>query len=122
MPAGRRKPGRKNSRKSTGREPAESRASEALTIAWTVSVTGALVADLMLLAAHLYVRSYPEAQRAKFFAALLLLLASGMGAVSLGLLPAVWRTRRLKPPQGYVVFALVVAVTPILAMVARLFG
>ena len=50
----------------------------------------------------------------------MLLSAALMGAISLALLAAVWRTRREKPPQGYVVFAAVVAVAPIIALMARL--
>ena len=47
------------------REPVESRASEAITIAWTVSVTGVFVADLIVVAAHLYIRSHPQSQPAR---------------------------------------------------------
>jgi hypothetical protein len=102
------------------REGAESRASEAVTIAWTVSVTGVLVCDLIVAAAHWYVRSHPNAQPARAFEAIMLLSAALMGAVSLALLPVVWRTRRLKPPQGYVVFAALVAAAPIIVLAARL--
>jgi len=120
MPAARRNPRRKNAKARTGAEPAESRASEVLTIAWTVSVTGVVIADLMVVAAHLYARNQQEEQPALFLEALLLLLAAAMGTVSLGLLPAVWRVRRLKPPQGYAVFAVLVAAAPIAAIIARL--
>jgi hypothetical protein len=101
------------------REPAETRASEAVTIAWTVSVTGVFVADLIVVAAHLYARSGPPAQPARALEAIMLLSAAIMGAASLALLPVVWRTRRLKPPQGYVVFAAFVAVAPIIVLIGR---
>jgi hypothetical protein len=100
--------------------PADSRGSKALTIAWTVSVTGVLIADLMLVAAHLYGRSHPEGRPARVLEAILLLSASAMGAIALALLAVVWRTRHLKPPQGYVVFAILVAAAPIVALIARL--
>jgi hypothetical protein len=92
---------RRNSRRKS-HEPAESRASEVVTLAWTVSVTGVLVADLIVVAAHLYVRGHPRAEPARALEAIMLLSAAIMGAASLALLPVVWRTR-LKPPQGYVV-------------------
>src|SRR5688572_1197714 len=115
MSALRRKPHRKRSSAHMSTEPAESRGSEAPTIAWTVSVTGVLVADLMLVAALLYSRIHPQSVPVRNLLGILLLSASAMGIVSLALLPAVWRTRRLKPPTGYVVFAILVTVAPILA-------
>jgi len=90
-----------------------------VTIAWTVSVTGVFVADLIVVAAHLYARSGPPAQPARALEAIMLLSAAIMGAASLALLPVVWRTRRLKPPQGYVVFAAFVAVAPIIVLIGR---
>jgi hypothetical protein len=120
MPKNSRKSRQRNSRLNTKQEPLENRASEALTIAWTVSVTGVLVADLIVVAAHLYVRSHPEAQPARALEAFMLLSAALMGAISLALLPVVWRTRRLKPPQGYMVFAVLVAVAPIVTLLGRL--
>ena len=91
-----------------------------MTIAWTVSVTGVFVADLIVVAAHLYARSGPPAQPVRALEAIMLLSAAIMGAASLALLPVVWRTRRLKPPQGYVVFATFVAVAPIIVLIGRL--
>jgi hypothetical protein len=120
MPKNLRKMQRKNRRPRASRDPAESRASEAVTIAWTVSVTGVFVADLIVVAAHLYARSHPSVQPAKALEAIMLLSAGVMGAVSLVLLPVVWQTRRMKPPQGYVVFAILVAAAPIIVLVARL--
>jgi hypothetical protein len=122
MPARRRVSGRKKSRKFRASAPAENRASEALTIAWTVSVTGVVIADLMLAAAHVYLRSRPEGQPARILEIILLLSAAAMGAISLALLPAVWRLRRLKPPPGYVLFAIAVSAAPIALTLARLLG
>jgi hypothetical protein len=102
--------------------PAESRASEAMTIAWTVTVTGVTISNLVVVAAHLYVRSYPESQPARAFEAIMLMSAAAMGATSLALLPVVWRTRQLKPPLGYTIFAALVATAPVLALIGRLIG
>lgn len=114
------RPRQKRTRPNATRESTESRASEAVTIAWTSSVTGVLVADLVVIAAHLYARSHPDAQAAKALEAIMLLSAAVMGAASLALMPVVWRSRRVKPPQGYAVFAILVATAPIFVLVARL--
>ena len=89
-------------------------------IAWTVSVTGVFVADLIVVAAHLYARSGPPAQPARALEAIMLLSAAIMGAASLALLVVSWRTRRVKPPQGYMAFAICVAAAPILVLGLRL--
>ncbi len=114
------RPRQKRTRPNATRESTESRASEAVTIAWTSSVTGVLVADLVVIAAHLYARSHPDAQAAKALEAIMLLSAAVMGAASLALMLVVWRSRRVKPPQGYAVFAILVATAPIFVLVARL--
>lgn len=111
---------RKKLRTTSPADPAENRASEAVTIAWTSSVTGVFIADLIVIAAHLYTRSNPDAQAARALEAIMLLSAALMGAVSLVLLAIVWRTRRLKPPRGYTAFAALVALAPIIALAARL--
>lgn len=101
-------------------DPAESRASEAVTLAWTSSVTGVFVADLVVAAAHVYTRSHPEARAAAALEAIMLLSAAVMGTISLVLLAVVWRTRQLKPPRGYMTFAALVAAAPIVALAGRL--
>jgi hypothetical protein len=99
--------------------PHESRAAEAMTVAWTVSVTGVVISDLVLAAASFYARTHPS-QPTKAFAAIMLMSAAAMGAVSLALLPVVWRTRVLKPPIGYSIFAVLVAAAPVAVLVSRL--
>ena len=100
--------------------PTESRAAEAVTIAWTSSVTATVMADLVVIAAHLYSRANPDAQSAHALEAIMLICAAAMGAVSLALLLVAWRARVVKPPQGYMVFAGLIAAAPILALIARL--
>jgi hypothetical protein len=120
MPKNRRRSRNKRPRATTPIEPAESRASEAVTIAWTSSVTGAFVADLVVIVAHLYSRAYPDAQAARAFEAIMLLSAATIGLISLALLVAVWRTRRLKPPRGYTIFAILITAAPVATLVGRL--
>jgi hypothetical protein len=114
------KPERRNGPTRSYGSPVESHASDMITVAWTVSVTGVLIADFVVAAAHLFVRNFPKAEPARWLEAIMLFSAAAMGAVSLALLPVVWRTRRVKPPQGYIVFAVLVAIAPIIAMLGRL--
>jgi hypothetical protein len=97
--------------------PPETRAAETLTIAWTVSVTGVFIADLMWLAAFLVEHWFAFIG---LLTNMMLLAAAAMGSVSLVLLPLVWRARRVKPPHGYIAFALLVGLTPLAATVVRL--
>lgn len=97
----------------------ESRASEATTVGWTVSVTTVLLCDIAAVAAHLYARWYPTARGVAVLRELLLFAAAVIGFFSLAMLPAVFRLRRERPPSGFTVFAICVAVAPILAIIVR---
>jgi len=103
-----------------GGDPHEERSTEAVTVAWTASVTSVLLADLATIIAHFYAQNHPESKTAPPFEAIMLLTACVMGLISLVLLAVVWRVSRLKPPSGFVVFAAAVAAAPIVATVARL--
>lgn len=83
-------------------------------------MTGVFVADVVVIAAHLYARSNPDARGAIALEAIMLISAAMMGAISLALLAIVWRTRRVKPPRGYLWFAALVAIAPIMALAGRL--
>jgi hypothetical protein len=98
----------------------EDRAAEAITIAWTASVTSVLLADVVTIVAHFYARSHPESKVAPPFEAIMLLTGCVLGLASLAMLVVVWRVSRLKPPRGFVVFAALVAAAPIATTVARL--
>jgi hypothetical protein len=119
MPPKRPKPRQNDDRRAKCARSSEARTAEVITIAWTVSVTGAVVADLMFAAANLFARGQPAGHPSRMLEAILLLLASGMGAVSLALLAATWRVRQVKPPRGYLVFAALVATAPIAVLVGR---
>ena len=120
MPKPPRTRNKKRGRTTVAVESTESRASEAVTIAWTSSVTGVFIADLIVIAAHLYARSNPDAEAAKALEAIMLISAAMMGAISLILLVLVWRTRVVKPPIGFTVFAASVAAGPVVALIGRL--
>ncbi len=119
----RRPPKRKPARPTSGSsDPHEERSAEAITIAWTASVTSVFLADLVTIVAHFYARSHPGSKTAPPFEAIMLLTAAVLGLASLALLPVVWRVSRLKPPTGFVVFAALVAAAPVVVTLARLVG
>jgi hypothetical protein len=98
---------------------AESRTSDAVTVCWTVSVTTLLMCNLAAAAAQLYARGNPAARGALMLGELLLLAGVVIGIASLLMLPVVYRVRRVPPPQGLVVFAVCLAVAPVLAVIVR---
>jgi hypothetical protein len=110
----------RRSRRPTGGDPVDEIPIDAITIAWTASVTSVFITDLVLIAVHFYTRSHPESQLAPAFAAIMLLTACAIGLASLALMVVVWRVSRLKPPMGFVVFALLVAAAPVVVTAARL--
>ncbi len=99
--------------------PQESQAGVAITVAWTVAVTMALACDVAAIVAHLYARSNPEAVRVGLFRDLVTFAGMLIGAAVLGLIPVVYRMRRVPPPTGFVVFAACAAGAPIVAFVVR---
>lgn len=120
MPKNRRAKSSPKSRRAPESASTETRASEAITIAWTSSVTGVFVANALVIAAHFYAQNHPEAKAAIALEAIMLLSAAVMGAISLALLTATCWSRRVKPPQGFLVFAALVAAAPIVALLGRL--
>lgn len=120
MPKKQRRAKQQKPRPNVSSDSNESRASETVTIAWTSTVTGVLVADLIVIAAHLYGRANPDARASRVLEAIMLLSAAAMGAISLALLLTVWKTRAVKPPWGYTVFAFLIAAAPIVALLGRL--
>jgi len=98
------------------------RLADAVTIAWTVSVTAVFLADLVTVAAYLYARWRPDIPAAQAFGAIMLASACVLGLVSLALLPVAWRIRPVRPPVGYAVFAGSVAAAPIVALAVRLWS
>jgi hypothetical protein len=94
----------------------ETRASEALTVFWAVTVLTLLGINLVALFAHTYVLSHPAAEKMVLLKGLLLFTGSLMGSVSLVLLPILYRVRQVPPPRGLAVFGACVAIAPIAAV------
>ena len=101
--------------------PLESRSSEAITVAWTVSITTLFFCNLAILGAHYYLAQNPDAERFRLMKELLLISGCCMGLISLALLPIVYRVRTVAPPPGLAVFGACLAMGPVLAMILRNF-
>ena len=111
---------KKNKNRPRPKRPTETKASETVTIGWSLTVVTTLVCDLGTIAARLYFRLQPEAVRVGALSELLLFAAVTIGIISLGLLAVVIKVRRESPPRGFVVFAILIAAAPLVAIVARL--
>ncbi len=94
----------------------EPRAVEALTVAWCLSVITVFLCDLGSACAWFYLRVDPGAERMQVLAGLLLFAAVVTGVVALVLIPVVCRLRSEPPPRGFLVFAVLVSVAPLIAL------
>ena len=112
---------KKNKKKArpTSARSAESRTAEAITIAWTVTLTTLLFCHVATLAAHWYVVALPEAKSMRVLREMLLFAGAVVGALSLLLLPFVQRLRLQPPPFGLVVFGTCLAAAPVLVLTLR---
>jgi hypothetical protein len=99
--------------------PLESKGSEAITVAWTVTITTLLFCNLAILGAHYFSLRNPEVAGLKMMEEMLLIAGSGLGVLSLGLLPVVYRVRAVAPPTGLAVFGTSLAVAPVLVLLVR---
>jgi len=115
------KPSHKKNRRQHQLEQ-ESRAAEAVTAFWVMSVVTVFLCDLAAAAARWYTRANPNQEKMAILAGLLLFAATATGIISLLLMPLVYRARREPPPRGFVVFAVVVGVMPILIAVVSAMG
>mgnify|MGYP001156538090 CR=1 FL=1 len=99
--------------------PPEPRLVDATTAAWTVTVSTVVLSELGAAGAHFLGLANPGTKMLPVLRDLLLIAAAAVGALSLALLPVVYRLRRVKPPLGFAVFAACAAAAPILTLVVR---
>lgn len=97
----------------------ETRAGDAATVAWVVSVMMVLLCDIGAAAAHWWSRDYANPGGIAVFKELLLFSGAVIGFVSLALLPIMLKVRRVAPPTGILVFAVCVAAAPMAAILAQ---
>ncbi len=110
---------KKADRRAAATRPAETRTSEAATIAWTLTVITVLGCDIGAIAASFYTGARPDSVLIAALFESLMFAAVAIGIISLMLLPVVLKVRRQPPPRAFTVFAVLVAAAPIVAVVAR---
>lgn len=94
----------------------ESRLSEVTTVGWMLSVMTTLACTVMALVVWTFVQGRPDNERVLVFVRYLHFSAIVMGVASLCLLGVVLRARTVPPPRSILIFAVVVSLTPILAL------
>ncbi len=94
----------------------ETRQAVVLTVVWTLTVTTTFLCDIGAAVTRLWLTADPEAAGAELISGMLLFAAVVTSLLVLGLLPIVLRIRRQPPPRGYIVFAVLVSVAPLLAV------
>jgi hypothetical protein len=92
--------------------PGESRAADAVTAIWMLSVANTLLCFLGALAALLFAALVPNSPRAAMLVLLLLMAGAVIGAVSLLLVPLVYRLRSSPPPRTVTVVAMAISLAP----------
>ena len=118
--ANRKKNKRSRPVKARAKTSVETRPAEAITVAWTVSVTTVLLCNLTCVGVYFFVASNPEEKKMFLLQNLLLFAGAVVGILSLALLPVVFKVRKIPPPMGLVVFGVCVTAAPILAILAKL--
>ena len=113
--------GKKASHGSRNPLAAESRSIELATHAWMLATITTLVCEIMTVLARAYVTWVdPEALAMQVLAGLLLFAALVLGTIALGLGVVVTSQRKHRPPRPVIVFALVVAIAPMIAALINL--
>lgn len=103
---------RKKGRQPPPRHPAESRAADAVTVLWMLAVMTTLLCELGAAAANWYAATNPDAAKIEALLVVLLFGAVVNGSLTLVLTPVVLKVRRVPPPRGITVFAVVVGAAP----------
>ena len=98
---------------------AETRAADYLTVGWLVSALTTLLCEIISVAAAWLASGSGADQRVELFSGFLLFASLATGLVTLLLTPLVCLSRKAPPPRGITVFAVVVAVIPLLILLAR---
>ncbi|HTU25530.1 MAG TPA: hypothetical protein VMF30_09040 [Pirellulales bacterium] len=103
-------------------QSAESRLAETATVAWMLATLVTLCAELAVAAIALWRWLQPDSPLPPLFAGVFWLCAGVVGAVSLVLAAVVLRSRRVPPPRGVTVVALVAGALPLMLAACGWFG
>ena len=99
--------------------PPETKAADAVTVAWMLAVTCALMCEVTTSALRAYLVFAPDRPKIAMLAELLLFAALVSGIVSLLIVPVVLKVRRVVPPRPVTIVSLVVGVAPLVVYIAR---
>lgn len=120
MPARKQMPNRPSKRKPSPDVPQESRAAEALTVFWMLTMMATLAAELASAAVWGLLQLAGKAEdlpaAVGLLPGLLMLIAVTTGILCLLLTPLAWHVRRQPPPLGVVVLAVVIGASPLLTL------
>jgi hypothetical protein len=111
---------RKKKKHSAAALPAETRAADAMTVAWMLCVVTAILCEIGAIVTRWLLSDYRANVQLQVLFALLAFSALVTGAIGLCLLPIVMKTRRVPPPRAVVVVSVVAGVAPLLLLVAGL--
>lgn len=114
------KKGRRPTRRYQHRQSQETKAAEVMTVGWTVCLTGVLLCDLVAVMVHLVVPLFSDGIHWQMLESLMLFSGSLIGLFCLILIPVVYRVRRVPPPIGIVMFAILISIAPIVASIFRI--
>jgi hypothetical protein len=103
---------------------AEDRRTEAVTVAWMLTVFATFIADIAMVVAHFVVSSLEEATEVpshlRALPPLLLLIAACAGILCLALIYPTHVFRRDPPPRSITIFAVLVALAPLVTIAVLL--
>ena len=99
-------------RNDTTRSP-ETRAAEAVTVAWMLAATATLMGSLAGLALWLFLRGVESAETETNILPLVMLFAARLSSlIALALTPAAYRVRKVKPPKLVTCAVLLIVALP----------
>ena len=107
--------------KNPSQGPAEAPTAEFLTIAWLLTVMTTLGCEVGYFVVTMISNWRVDAKWLELLAGVLMFAALVTGLMSVGMLFAVRRMRKIPPPTPIVIFSVIVGVTPILLAIARAF-
>ena len=107
--------------KNPGQGRAEAPTAEFLTIAWLLTVMTTLACEVGYFVVTMISNWRVDAKWLELLAGVLMFAALVTGLMSVGMLFAVRRMRKIPPPTPIVIFSVIVGVTPILLAIARAF-
>lgn len=111
---------RKATAKASADPPGETRAADAATIGWMLSVLAGLVCQAASLGLAWLARMDPNRPQLDMAASALFFAALVIGVVIAAMTPFVYKLRRVLPPRSITAFALFVAAMPWMVLVVRL--